>query len=101
MTAAISIILMVVGFFFLLTAVVGVLRMPDFFSRLHAVGKCDTLGVGLILGGLVVHEGVSFTSAKILLILIFVSLANPTATHALGRAALRAGLKPWKQKEEE
>lgn len=89
-----------VGFLFILAAVVGVLRLPDFYTRLHAQGKCDTLGVALMLGGLAVHEGLTLTSVKILAILFFIALANPTATHALGRAALLSGLKPWAKKDE-
>ena len=88
-------VLLVVGFAFILVGVVGVLRLPDFYTRLHAQGKCDTLGVTLMLGGLALHEGFTLTSLKIVAILFFIALANPTATHALGRSALLAGLKPW------
>ncbi len=87
------------GFFFILAGAVGILRLPDFYSRLHAMGKCDTLGVSLLLGALALAEGVSLVSAKILLILVFVALANPTATHALGRAARRAELPHWTRGE--
>jgi multicomponent Na+:H+ antiporter subunit G len=89
------IVVALVGFFFVLAGVIGVLRLPDFYSRLHAMGKCDTVGVALLLGALALQEGPSLVSAKILLIVIFVALSNPTATHALGRAAWRAGLVPW------
>ncbi len=88
-------VMIVLGFGFILAGVIGILRLPDFYCRLHAMGKCDTLGVALLIGGLAVSEGFSLTSAKMLLVLVFVSLANPTVTHALGRAALRAGLVPW------
>ena len=88
-------VLLVSGFLFILFGIIGVLRLPDFYSRLHAQGKCDTLGVALMLGALALHEGWSLTSAKILTIVFFIVLANPTATHALGRAALLAGLEPW------
>ena len=84
----------VAGFFFIFAGAVGLLRLPDFYTRLHAMGKCDTLGVALLLGALALSEGFSFISAKILLIVVFVAVANPTATHALGRAARRAG-HPW------
>ena len=88
-------VMLVLGFGFVLTGVIGILRLPDFYCRLHAMGKCDTLGVGLMIGGLAVHEGFTMVSAKMLLVVVFVSLANPTATHALGRAAVRAGVAPW------
>ena len=88
-------VMLVVGFGFVLVGVIGILRLPDFYCRLHAMGKCDTLGVALMLGGLAVLEGFTLTSVKLLLVVVFVSLANPTASHALGRAAVRAGLSPW------
>lgn len=87
--------LLLAGFFFLLVGAVGVIRMPDFYTRLHAVGKCDTLGMLLCLAGLMVYEGADLVSLKLLYIWVFLVLANPTATHVFSRAALRAGLKPW------
>jgi multicomponent Na+:H+ antiporter subunit G len=92
--------LLIAGSLFIIVGNVGILRLPDFFTRLHAMGKCDTLGVWLVVGGLVLLEGFSHNSLKMLLILVFVGLANPTATHALGRAALRAGLRPWVREED-
>jgi multicomponent Na+:H+ antiporter subunit G len=93
-------VLLVLGLLFILLGVVGILRLPDFYTRLHAMGKCDTLGVTLMLVGLAVYEGWSLGSVKLLLISVFIWLANPTATHALGRAALKSGLKPWSRDEE-
>ena len=93
-------VLMAVGFFFILAGVVGILRLPDFFTRLHAMGKCDTLGVGLMVAGLALQGGSVQDGLKMALIVVFVALANPTATHALGRAAHRAGLTPWKRDAE-
>ena len=92
-----SIPLLICGLIFILLGVAGVLRLPDFYSRLHAMGKCDTLGVGLVLLALALYEGFSLSSVKLLLISVFIALANPTATHALGRAALRTGLIPQTQ----
>lgn len=83
------------GLLFIIAGVVGILRLPDFYARLHAMGKCDTLGVALVLLGLAIRHGLSLYSIKILLITVFVGLANPTATHALARAALKSGLSPW------
>ena len=93
-------LLFVTGLLFILVAVVGILRLPDFYTRLHAMGKCDTLGIVLVLVALAIYAGSWLDSAKILLIAVAVWLANPTATHALGRAALRAGLSPWQPPEE-
>ena len=74
------------GVFFLLVGSIGLIRLPDFFSRSHATGKADTLGIMLVLFGLILHEGISLNSGKLLIILAFVALTNPTATHALARA---------------
>lgn len=88
-------VLLILGLLFILLGVVGVLRLPDFYTRLHAMGKCDTLGVALVLFALAIYTGASLVTAKLLLILLFIGLANPTATHALGRAAMKSGLLPW------
>ena len=77
------------GVFFLLLGAVGILRFPDFYTRMHAAGKCDTLGVLLTFLGLAIYEGIDFVSAKILLIALFLFLTSPTATHAIARAALK------------
>ena len=87
--------LLVLGLLFILLGVVGILRLPDFYTRLHAMGKCDTVGVTLVLAGLAVFIGASLTTVKLLLIAAFIVVANPTATHALGRAAIQSGLRPW------
>ena len=83
------------GCFFFFTSVIGLLRFPDMFTRMHATGKCDTLAVLLIMGGLIIHHGINLDSFKLLLMVIFIYIANPTATHALSRAAFRLGIKPW------
>jgi multicomponent Na+:H+ antiporter subunit G len=86
------------GAFFLLIGSVGLVRLPDFYTRNHATGKSDTLGIMLVIFGLMLIEGFSLNSAKLLFVLIFVFLTNPTGTHALTNAALRWGLKPWFRK---
>lgn len=92
---AVACISLGLGFFFIFTGTLGILRLPDFFTRLHAVGISDTLGLALMMFGLAVWEGPTHNGVKILFIILFVGLASPTATHALGRAAHRAGLEPW------
>ena len=89
------------GFFFFVAATVGLLRFPDFFCRLHATGKGDTLAVLLSLIGLSIYEGFSLTSLKILFIAVFMFLAQPTSTHAISRAAMRCGLEPWTKESKE
>ena len=95
MTTGLAYLLLVLGFFFIFSGVIGILRLPDFYTRLHAMGKCDTLGVTLMILGMILLEGFNLNSAKLALIVMFVFLANPTATHALGRAAYRCGLAAW------
>jgi multicomponent Na+:H+ antiporter subunit G len=72
----------------------GVVRLPDMYTRMHAASIIDTMGVGLILGGLMVQAGLTLITAKLFLILMFIFFTSPTATHALARAALNGGLKP-------
>ena len=91
----VAIILIVGGIFFLTVSSLGLLRLPDFYARTHAVGKSETLGAILTLSGLAVYNGWELSTVKILFILLFVLVANPTATHAISRAALRTGLQPW------
>lgn len=95
----VAIILIVGGAFFLTVSSLGLLRLPDFYARTHAVGKSETLGAILTLSGLAVYNGWELSTLKILFILLFVLIANPTATHAISRAALRTGLQPWTRKK--
>ncbi len=83
------------GCFFIVVASIGIVRLPDFYSRVHPAGKSDTLGQILVLIGLMVYEGLSLVSVKLLFTIIFILIANPTATHALVKAAYLSGLKPW------
>ena len=75
---------------------IGLLRFPDFYTRLHAAGVTDTLCAALFLGGLALHFGLTLASAKLAMIFVFLMLTSPTAAHALGRAALASGLQPWR-----
>lgn len=90
---------LVAGVVFALIGSIGVVRLPDFYSRTHASSKLDTLALGLVMIGLAILNGFDLNSAKLLLILLFVSVANPAAAHALGRAAVRSGLAPWTRKD--
>jgi multicomponent Na+:H+ antiporter subunit G len=89
-----SIILIVAGIFFMFVGSLGVIILPDFYSRTHAVSKSDTLGIMLVILGLIVFEGFTMNSVKLTLIVVFVMLSNPIGTHALARAAYIRGLKP-------
>lgn len=85
---------------------VGALRMPDLFTRMHAASLTDTMGAGLVIGGIILQAGVSLASIKLAMILVFLLLTSPTATNALASAALLAGLRPgeaipWRQERSE
>jgi multicomponent Na+:H+ antiporter subunit G len=87
-------ILLLAGGVFALIGGVGLVRFPDFYTRLHAGGITDTLTALLIVGGLVLQSGFSLLTIKLLLILLFLLFTTPTATHALARAAIADGLQP-------
>lgn len=82
------------GTAFCLVGAIGILRLPDVYSRMHAAGITDTLGALLVLLGLLLLAGFSLAGAKLLLILAFLWMASPTATHALAKAARRGGVHP-------
>ena len=97
----ISWFLLVAGSFFCLTGGIGLLRFPDFFTRIHSASLTDTLGASLILIGLVLQAGWGIVSAKLTMILIFSLLAGTTASHAMAKAALKSGLEPYENSKEE
>jgi multicomponent Na+:H+ antiporter subunit G len=90
-----AIVLMIGGILFMLVGGIGINRLPDFYTRAHAAGKVDTLGIMMFLAGMMVFEGLTINSAKLLLIVAFVAFTSPVASHALARRAMLFGLKPW------
>lgn len=82
------------GSFFILVSSLAVLRLPDYFSRIHGAGITDTLGAGLILLGLACQAGVSLVSVKLFMVLAFMTLTGPVTVHALAKTAFCFGLKP-------
>ena len=88
------------GAVFLLVGAIGLLRFPDFYTRLHAVSVCDTLGAGLVLIGLMLQGGLSLVTVKLLLMFYFMLFSGPTAVHALAEAAFQGKLKPLVEKRE-
>ncbi|HEY7521301.1 MAG TPA: monovalent cation/H(+) antiporter subunit G [Methylomirabilota bacterium] len=94
---ALALLLLAGGLFFHVVAALGVLRMPDFYTRLHALSKAETLGMLLTLAAVAVWAGPSLTTVKVSFVAIFLFLANPTSTHAIARAAFRTGLEPWRR----
>lgn len=101
LTNALTIIFVILGTFFMFIGSVGVVRLPDFYTRSHATSKSDTLGIMLIITGLIFYEGLDMDSLKLLIVFIIVAIANPVGAHALARAALKFGVKPWFKKSEE
>lgn len=85
--------LILTGGFFLVTGAIGVMRMPDFYTRLHAAGMTDTMGSSFLVAGLMLQAGFGMVTLKLVLILIFVYFTSPIATHALANAAYAAKLR--------
>ena len=92
-----AIFLIVLGLFFLVVGSIGMLRLPDVFSRAHALSLTDSLGAVLDLAGLAVYEGFNMNFLRILVVLVLVYLLNPVISHATIRAAYRSGLRPTKK----
>ena len=90
----ISWVCLLAGAFFAISGDVGILRFPDFFTRMHATGVTDTLCASLILVGLMFQAGWGVVLVKLFLILAFLLITSPTATHALAKAALHGKLQP-------
>lgn len=86
--------LVLLGALFTVVGGFGVVRFPDLFTRMHAAGITETLGVLLVVAGLILLAGLTVATVKLLLILLFLWFSSPTATHALAKAALRGGVKP-------
>ena len=93
--------LLICGGVFTLIGGIGVIRLPDVFSRMHAAGIIDTMGAGAIFIALMVQAGWSLITVKLALMLIFMMFTNPTATHAVARAALGEGLIPLTDDEDD
>ena len=87
-------ILILLGGIFGIISAIGVLRMPDIFSRIHAASITDTTALGLMFAGMMLQAGWPIVTVKLILILLFVFFATPTTTHALAKAAIAGGIKP-------
>ncbi len=83
-----------VGVFFMIVGAIGVVRFPDFYTRLHGAGVTDTMGAEFILIGLVVMSPDVQTALKLLVVMLFLFITSPTATHAIANAAYSAGVAP-------
>lgn len=87
-------ILIALGCFFIVAGAIGMLRLPDIYTRVHGASVIDTAGAGFLLTGLMLQAGVSLVSVKLLFVLAIFFFTLPVAAHALAQAALHEGVKP-------
>lgn len=88
----------IVGGFYLIVGSIGMIRLPDFWSRLHGAGIVDTLATELFILGMILQSGWSIITIKLILIGVFLFFTSPTATHAVANAAWLAGVRPKNMK---
>ena len=86
--------LLAAGGFFCVVGALGMLRMPDFYTRVHAASVVDTLGAGLILAGLLLQATEALVAVRLVIIGLLLYFTSPAAAHALARAAMLRGLAP-------
>ncbi len=91
---------LVAGGFFCIVGALGLVRMPDLYTRMHSASVTDTLGAGLVLAGLVIQAGFTLITVKLLLIGLLLFFTGPTATHALAKAAYGRGVLPMGHEED-
>ncbi len=83
-----------IGLFFLVVAAIGMIRLPDIYTRSHAVALTDALGAFFLLTGLAMYHGFTTNTLRILVVLALLYAVNPVISHATVRAALRSGERP-------
>ncbi len=99
-------IMLICGLIFFAGGSIGIIRFPDFYSRLHPAGKLDTGGLVITMSAFALYTLQPFTltafitSVKIILIVVFVFITSPTAIHSIVDAGVRAGLNPWEKKKD-
>ncbi len=87
--------MLIAGSVFVLVGSVGMIRMPDVYTRMHAAGLTDTLGIALILLGLIVEVGLDMVAIKLVLIGVFLFFTGPTSLYAIANACMSGGVKPF------
>ncbi len=87
-------VLLCLGGGFVVIGGVGTLRLPDFYTRLHAASLTDTMATILIFTGMMLQAGFSLATLKLGAIMLFLLLTGPTASYALANAALQSGMRP-------
>ena len=87
-------VLILLGSFFTLVGALGMIRMPEVFTRMHAASVIDTLGVGLLIAGMMLQAGFTLVTLKLVFLLALFAVTGPVVTHALAQACLREGVQP-------
>ncbi len=90
----ISWVMIIVGSFFLVVGAIGLIRMPDIFTRMHALSVSETMGVGFLLGGMMVQAGFTLVAFKLICLFVLLFFTSPIASHAISRAAMADGVEP-------
>jgi multicomponent Na+:H+ antiporter subunit G len=98
---ALSWIAILAGLFFMLVGAIGILRMPDVFTRLHAAGMTDTMGAGFLILGMCLQAGLGLVLVRLIFVYAFLLFTSPISTHALARAALASGVEPYRVPKKE
>ncbi len=96
-----AIALILIGLFFLVVGSIGMLRLPDIFTRAHALSLTDSIGALFVLGGLAVYEGLGANFVQIGIVLVLIFLLNPVVAHATVRAAYRSGVRPQQESNDD
>ncbi len=94
------VLFVLIGLFFTFVSMTGVIRLPDIYSRAHTASQADTLGAGFALAAVALVIGWEGAGFKSVILLFFIFVTNPTAAHAIARAAFEEGIVPWTEGDE-
>ncbi|WP_209484744.1 monovalent cation/H(+) antiporter subunit G [Halorubrum alkaliphilum] len=94
------VLFVLIGLFFTFVSMTGVIRLPDVYSRAHTASQADTLGAGFALAAVALVIGWEGAGFKSVILLFFIFVTNPTAAHAIARAAFEEGIVPWTEGDE-
>ncbi len=97
---ALVVLFVLIGLFFTFVSMTGVIRLPDIYSRAHTASQADTLGAGFALAAVALVIGWEGAGFKSVILLFFIFITNPTAAHAIARAAFEEGIVPWTEGDE-
>lgn len=94
-----AMIFLIAGAVFFLGSCIGMLRLPDFYTRMHASSNSETLGVAFSFIGLIFYQGFNWTAAKLIFVFLLMFMCNPIGSHILGKAAYKMGHPVWTLKD--